>query len=545
VRYDGPAYRVIRTFLRENLWPDRLSVAIVSAKYGLIGGLAPIPTYDRRLTAHRAAMLNPQVTQELCRLAANHSMVDLVLGRDYLEAVNLGTLRPHSTVKRADGAIGKKLHYLHDLLRSMPRRKREPLTPNVRSGRPMYFLPDWDDFVDAKFDFRKDKFSSDSRAHRSEAHTLALTRPQRLADGVLVSLAQNLGSKGLLRRVREADALHPRLVRDHFRLESDQFAFGDCGAFSYSGEDEPSITVPQAVAVYDLHGFDLGASVDHIPLEQVRTSKGSRSLRKQERERRVAITTRNAARFIDEVERRQARFTPVGVIQGLSPSDYSRQVPLYSEMGYTHIALGGLVPLADDAVIQIVREVSSSCRRLSRRPWLHLFGVFRPKLQAAFRLLGVDSFDSATYFRKSWLRSDQNYLSSTGAWYAAIRVPPLEDPRTKKRLLDSGHTESALARLERGALDALREFDSGTLAVDACLEAVLAYDRLLLRAEDLDERLIAAYRRTLEDRPWTTCHCAVCAALGIDVLVFRGLNRNKRRGAHNTLMLYRSLDRGS
>jgi hypothetical protein len=121
----------------------------------------------------------------------------------------------------------------------------------------------------------------------------------------------------------------------------------------------------------------------------------------------------------------------------------------------------------------------------------------------------------------------------------------LEDPRTKKRLLDSGHTESALARLERGALDALREFDSGTLAVDACLEAVLAYDRLLLRAEDLDERLIAAYRRTLEDRPWTTCHCAVCAALGIDVLVFRGLNRNKRRGAHNTLMLYRSLDRGS
>ena len=46
------------------------------------------------------------------------------------------------------------------------------------------------------------------------------------------------------------------------------------------------------------------------------------------------------------------------------------------------------------------------------------------------------------------------------------------------------------------------------------------------------------YLRTLEDRPWKKCDCPFCQQLGIQILIFRGANRNKRRGAHNTLMLY-------
>jgi hypothetical protein len=55
--------------------------------------------------------------------------------------------------------------------------------------------------LDVDFDFEKDKFSSEERANRHEEHSITLMRPQRLCDGVLVSLAQNLGSKGLLKRV--------------------------------------------------------------------------------------------------------------------------------------------------------------------------------------------------------------------------------------------------------------------------------------------------------------------------------------------------------
>ena len=92
--------------------------------------------------------------------------------------------------------------------------------------------------------------------------------------------------------------------------------------------------------------------------------------------------------------------------------------------------------------------------------------------------------------------------------------------------------------MEAKALRQLRAYDRGDASLNSALSAVLAYDRLLARAELLDDRLIAAYRRTLEARPWQACKCRMCSDLGIEILIFRGINRNKRRGAHNTLRLY-------
>jgi hypothetical protein len=68
--------------------------------------------------------------------------------------------------------------------------------------RPLYFLPDWDDFLAVDYDFERDAFSTKSRAERNEVHMIKLFQPQLLCDGVLVSLAQNLGTKGLLLKVR-------------------------------------------------------------------------------------------------------------------------------------------------------------------------------------------------------------------------------------------------------------------------------------------------------------------------------------------------------
>lgn len=53
-----------------------------------------------------------------------------------------------------------------------------------------------------------------------------------------------------------------------------------------------------------------------------------------------------------------------------------------------------------------------------------------------------------------------------------------------------------------------------------------------------DTNLLSAYRELLTDRPWRNCDCAVCTDLGIEVGIFRGANRNKRRGYHNTNQLY-------
>jgi hypothetical protein len=113
------------------------------------------------------------------------------------------------------------------------------------------------------------------------------------------------------------------------------------------------------------------------------------------------------------------------------------------------------------------------------------------------------------------------------------------------RLEKSGLDEAALSKLEVQALRRLRAYDKGQTTLASALEAVLEYDHLLQRAELTDARLVAAYRETLEKRPWRSCTCPMCRDLGIEVVIFRGINRNKRRGAHNTLQLFERVGKQS
>lgn len=542
--YDGPSFRVIRTFLRDFRWPDRLSIAVLSAKYGLIGALNHIPNYNKRMTPNRAATLQEPVTSALQKLSTDHRHMSLVMGQDYLQSIDLEAVsRSGAQWQFASGAIGQKLNYLHDILRSFHSPARTDPEMPEHTKRPLYFLPDWDDFVDAGFDFASDKFSCQKRNGRKEQHTVGLMRPERVCDGVLVSLAQHLGSKGLLRRVghAESDSLAPKSVREHFNLHRDQWAFGDCGAFSYVNEDRPTISVRQAVSLYDLYDFDLGASVDHIPIPKIVRDGEKVELSERDRKIRVKLTRDNADSFLQMHKAMHARFIPIGVIQGLTAADYSSQVGEYADMGYEHLALGGLVPRDDEDASAVVEGVARELTRMRHRPWLHLLGIFRPRLQEKFRQFGVNSFDSATYFRKAWLRSDQNYLGADGQWYAAIRVPPTSDGRTMTRLKESGISEKRIRNLERKALAALAAFDKGKMCVADCLDALKDYDTLLIRAEPDNHDVYEAYRITLEAKPWRKCGCNVCSTIGIHALIFRGLNRNKRRGAHNTLQLYKKL----
>jgi hypothetical protein len=367
-------------------------------------------------------------------------------------------------------------------------------------------------------------------------------QPKRICDGVLVSLAQHGTSKGPLRRLEgtEASSLSPVPLRSQFGLVEDQWLFGDCGAFSYINEDQPTISVEQAVSLYDLYGFDFGASVDHIPASQINCNAGKRMLSEQERRARVEITRKNAELFIRIARQRKVVFNPVGTIQALTPEAYSESVYRYHDLGYRHMAIGGLVPLSDTEIEKIVKAVSVAADNLKDRPWIHLFGIFRPKLQKRFRELKVDSFDSATYFRKSWLRSDQNYLGADGEWYAALRVPMTKDGRTRKRLEEAEADIEQLEREEREVLKLLNLFDKDQAKTDDVLDALVSYDQHLTRSSE-SQSMQQSYRRTLEARPWRSCDCPFCKGIGIHVVIFRGANRNKRRGAHNTLMLYGSL----
>jgi hypothetical protein len=59
--------------------------------------------------------------------------------------------------------------------------------------------------------------------------------------------------------------------------------------------------------------------------------------------------------------------------------------------------------------------------------------------------------------------------------------------------------------------------------------------------DDGDNR--EGYKELLQEKPWRDCGCEVCTDIGIDVAIFRGNNRNRRRGFHNTRNFYDQFER--
>jgi hypothetical protein len=104
---------------------------------------------------------------------------------------------------------------------------------------------------------------------------------------------------------------------------------------------------------------------------------------------------------------------------------------------------------------------------------------------------------------------------------------------------------------EQRALTSLREFDKGRGTVEETLEAVMDYHQFLVRGDDsgesAQEKVLGQTRerveRTLRDMPWKACGCAICKAVGVEVIIFRSSNRNKRRGFHNLGVYHRHLQR--
>ncbi len=94
---------------------------------------------------------------------------------------------------------------------------------------------------------------------------------------------------------------------------------------------------------------------------------------------------------------------------------------------------------------------------------------------------------------------------------------------------------------EKIALATVRGLDEGTASGDAALHAVMDYHQFLLRGEGLDQATIEKelkktellVHRTIKDMPWKYCECDICRKVGVEVIIFRSSNRNKRRGFHN------------
>ena len=203
-----------------------------------------------------------------------------------------------------------------------------------------------------------------------------------------------------------------------------------------------------------------------------------------------------------------------------------------------HITMGGMVPLKTAQILETLEEIKPLLKSDTR---VHLLGIARPESFSDFIKFGVTSIDSTTPLQQAFKDRKNNYHTLDGPAYTAVRVPQFDANPSLSRKIKSGVIDQDIARhLEKDAMNALFEYDKGALSLEKALDAVLAYERLHSGEKEAD-KIRADYERTLGERPWKQCQCNICQAIGINVIIFRGAERNRRRGFHNIQVLYNRL----
>ena len=405
-----------------------------------------------------------------------------------------------------------------------------------------FFFPDSQDQVNPFFDFQSEEFPKHRVRQRDDhyAHEALRAAPY---DGILVSKAIVDGStRGAGRySMAQSQRLYRLGVSKFFRVDKASaplLTMGDCGAFTYAEEAEPLYTVSEVVDFYEALGFDRGVSLDHIVFGFLGTEKVEAGAQPDaDWIRRRELTIELAAEFIADVHRRGGPFEPVGAAHGWDCASYQKSVEELQNLGFTRISLGGMVPLRTNEVRAVIAAVSDV-----RKPetQLHLLGVTRIDHVHEFLAAGVTSFDSTTPLRQAFKDERDNYYAPGGERFSAIRVPQVDaNPSMKRRIAAGQIDQRAAVACEQDCLAKLRAFDSGQATVTECVEALRTYEEIWDGKKDRSDR----YRRTLEAAPWKSCRCGICDDVSVEVVLFRGSERNKRRGFHNLSAFRADLDR--
>lgn len=400
------------------------------------------------------------------------------------------------------------------------------------------------DFVDPGYDFINDRNAPGRKPYWDDAypHEILGYAPYH---GMLVSRGI-VGDGPVKGKYTESQAMRFRRVgaREFLRLNTPEFAdlalFGDCGAFTYVAEDKPPYTPVDTMEFYHDCGFTHGCSVDHIIFDFDESVLGMDGGSPEAR-RRFDITLENADAFLAEA-RRERNFTPMGVVQGWSPDSMAEAARRLVAMGYDYLAIGGMVPLKADQIKRCLVAIRAAVPASTR---LHILGFAKPNEIHEFAPFNVTSIDTTSPLIRAFKDDKQNYWLGDGprlSYYTAIRIPQaIENPRLQRHVRQGDFKAEHLTRMETSALAALRAYDHDDEDLERALETVLEYNAVLatgqayehVRDKPTMQKLRDRYRTTLTDKPWRQCDCKICRDVGIEVMIFRASNRNKRRGIHN------------
>ncbi|QYC11499.1 tRNA-guanine transglycosylase DpdA [Brevundimonas nasdae] len=400
------------------------------------------------------------------------------------------------------------------------------------------------DFVDPGYDFLNDRNAPGRKPYWDDAypHEILGYPPYH---GMLVSRGI-VGDGPVAGKYTDAQAMRFRRVgaREFLRLNKPEFAdlalFGDCGAFTYVKEAVPPYTPADTAEFYHDCGFTHGCSVDHIIFDFDETVRGMEG-GSAEAHRRFDLTLENAEAFHREADQ-SGGFTPMGVVQGWSPQSMAEAARRLVAMGYDYLAIGGMVPLKSvqiKACLAAIRDAVPASTRI------HILGFAKANDIHEFAPFHITSIDTTSPLLRAFKDDKQNYwLRENGGleYYTAVRIPQaLENPRLQRHVRQGDVRAEDLSAMEAAALKALRAYDHDDLDLEGVLETVLTYNAVLAMGRPYDEvrhaptmeKLRARYRTTLAAKPWRRCGCPICRDVGIEVIIFRASNRNKRRGIHN------------
>jgi hypothetical protein len=391
-----------------------------------------------------------------------------------------------------------------------------------------FFIPEWDDRVDPGYNFLTDthsEFHKEDPSHNDSYMWDIFGVKNVPFDGVLVSLATLQQSKNKYQEILD-NGIHKFLGLPH------QFSImADCGAFSYIKEDEPPYKTENVLKIYSDMGFNYGVSIDHLVVPAF----------KEQNKERMRITYDNGVQAYKVWKKKYRQdYQLIVAVQGAEIADYIRMYNHFLLRGIRHLAFGSLVRTTTPFISQLIDALVDEINTTKVVPeYLHFFGVARSALFEKFQNLedlGIDvAFDSASYLRKAWLgaqTSQNNYIATDWNGYTAIRIPQ-DVPKKVSGTLDPKKYQTAAW----GCLQSLWKYDKGEISLERVMKKLENFNTLVEERSDL----IHYYKRVLVDQPWKKCDCPICKNIGIDVVIFRGNNRNRRRGFHNVQVFYNTL----
>lgn len=417
-----------------------------------------------------------------------------------------------------------------------------------------YYIPEWDDKIDPNFDFQSDTHSPRHDANpKADSYMWQIFREDEIPfDGILISLMAIDGNNGKGQQIRDLGGF-----RQYLGLPNRVRILADCGAWGYIRRKTPPFDPVKVFELYANLGVQEAVTVDHLVLGG-------------EAEARMKITRENGIRGYDAWrESWQNEFDLLVSTQGSSISDYLAMIRTYSQHGISQFALGSLARRKTSFIMELMSELAKVSKDLPTHPKrMHFFGLGRPNLFLGFQELenqGIQvSFDTASWLRRAWLNGHY-YSVNQGRFrtYTAVRVEMTERNRGSfkgNRKLSERADYALLGNLEREARTGLREFGKKKESLDSISRKLKVFhskiieermkrdielgldasqvQRNLKEHTRKEEVLRETYEKTLLDRPWEVCDCEICERLGMDVVVFRGNNRNRARGFHNVYTMY-------